>query len=59
MNVNRLLAALQRIQLHNSGTKDVRIVMDKREYSVKSIGDFTDNVIIEVKECKTAGNSNS
>ena len=50
MIVNRVLAALQRMQLHREGHKEVKVVIDGNWYTVQAVTAGPDNAVLTLKK---------
>ena len=50
MIVNRVLAALQRMQLHGEGHKEIKVVIDGKWYTVQAVTAGPDNAVLTLKK---------
>lgn len=50
MIVNRVLAALQRMQLHAEGHKEVKVFVDGVWYTVQAVTAGQDNAVLTLKK---------
>jgi len=50
VNLNRVIAALLRMQLHNEGGKCVKVVIDGKWYTVDAVTSGPDNVVFTAKK---------
>ena len=49
MIINRVLAALQRMQLRGEGHKEVKVVIDSTWYTVQAVTAQPDNAVLTLK----------